>query len=213
MGSRMWMAVFCAGLALLPGCKQAPGLPYYNTADFTPVWKTGNSSAALHSIPAFSLTDQYNATIDGNTLHGKMYIANFFFTSCGSICPVMTRNLLKVQRAFPADTMIAFLCHTVTPWIDSTARLQRYSEKYGMDNRWHLVTGSKASIYQLARQGYFAEEAPGFYKDSTEFLHTEHVLLIDAGGHIRGVYNGTLELEADRLISDIQVLKQEGARD
>ncbi len=203
------MAVFCAGLALPPGCKQAARLPYYNTADFTPVWKTGNATGPLHSIPAFSLTDQYNTVVDGNTLRGKIYIANFFFTSCGSICPVMTKNLLKVQRAFPADTGIAFLSHTVTPWIDSTARLRRYSDKYGMDRRWHLVTGSKATIYQLARQAYFAEEAPGFYKDSTEFLHTEHVLLIDAGRHIRGVYNGTLELETDRLISDIRILKRE----
>ncbi len=207
MGTRGWMAVFCTGMALLPGCKQPVPLPYYNTPDFTPVWKTG--AAALHSIPAFSLTDQHNATVDAGTLHGKIYIANFFFTTCGSICPVMTKNLLKVQRAFPGDTGIAFVSHTVTPWIDSTARLKHYSEKYGMDNRWHLVTGSKAAIYQLARQAYFAEEEPGFYKDSTEFLHTEHVLLIDSNRHIRGVYNGTLELEIDRLISDIRQLEAE----
>lgn len=207
MGARGWTAVLCTGMALLPGCKQPMPLPYYDTPDFTPVWKANGPVSALHSIPAFSLTDQHNATVDNNSLNGKIYIANFFFTTCGSICPVMTKNLLKVQRAFPGDTMIAFVCHTVTPWLDSTARLERYSEKYGMDNRWHLVTGNKATIYQLARQAYFAEEDPGFYKDSTEFLHTEHVLLIDSGRHIRGVYNGTLELEIDRLISDIRQLE------
>jgi protein SCO1/2 len=163
--------------------------------------------AALHAIPAFSLTDQHNNTITNQTVQGKIYIANFFFTTCGSICPVMMKNLLKVQQAFPGDTGIAFISHTVAPWIDSTARLERYARKYGFDARWHLVTGDKAAIYQLARKGYFAEEEPGYYRDSTEFLHTEHVLLIDRDRHIRGVYNGTLELEIDRLIGDIRELE------
>ena len=192
-------------LVLLTGCKQRPRLPYYNKADFTPVWKTGGA----HRIPAFSLTGQHGERVSDTTLRGKIYIANFFFTSCGSICPVMMKNLLKVQQAFPADGHIAFLSHTVAPWVDSPPRLKSYSEKYGFDARWHLVTGDKASIYSLARQGYFAEEVPGFYKDSTEFLHTEHVLLIDTGRHIRGVYNGTLALEINRLITDIRQLKEE----
>lgn len=192
-------------LVLSTACKQAVRLPYYNTADFTPVWRADSG----HRIPAFSLTGQYGERVSDTTLRGKIYIANFFFTSCGSICPVMMKNLLKVQRAFPGDERIAFLAHTVAPWIDSPPRLKSYSEKYGFDARWHLVTGSKASIYSLARQGYFAEEEPGYYKDSTEFLHTEHVLLIDTDRCIRGVYNGTLPLEMDRLITDIRQLRTE----
>jgi protein SCO1/2 len=163
----------------------------------------------MHQVPGFSLIDQHSDTVSGQTFRGKIYIANFFFTSCGSICPVMMKNLLKVQQAFAGDTGIAILSHSVAPWVDSVARLKRYSEKYGFDNRWHLVTGNKAYIYGLARQGYFAEEEPGYYKDSTEFLHTEHVLLIDPNRHIRGVYNGTLELEIDRMIADIRLLRDE----
>jgi protein SCO1/2 len=186
-------------LLLTSACKHPLPLPYYNTAGFTPEW----ASAPRHRIPAFSFTGQQGERVSDTTLRGKIYIANFFFTSCGSICPVMMKNLLKVQQAFPGDGRIAFLSHTVAPWVDSPPRLKTYSEKHGLDARWHLVTGDKASIYRLARQGYFAEEEPGFYKDSTEFLHTEHVLLIDTGGHIRGVYNGTLPLEMDRLITDV----------
>ena len=209
MNSKRRLLLAGAALLLLSACRQDPGLPYYNTPDFTPVWKKGIATDTLHRIPAFSFTDQHRDTVNNQTFRDKICIANFFFTSCGSICPVMTKQLLKVQRAFAGDSNIAFLSHTVAPWIDSISRLQRYSLKYGMDNRWHLLTGDKAAIYRLARQGYFAEEDPGFYKDSTEFLHTEHVLLIDAAGHIRGVYNGTLELEIDRLITDIGFLKKE----
>lgn len=199
------IALLYAGLALLSACRQRPSLPYYNTADFTPRWKAGTP----HRIPAFSFTGQYGERISDTTLRGKIYIANFFFTSCGSICPVMMKNLLKVQRAFSGDDRIAFLSHTVAPWVDSPPRLKSYMEKYGFDSRWHLVTGDKAAIYRLARQGYFAEEEPGYYKDSTEFLHTEHVLLIDRNRCIRGVYNGTLELETDRLITDLRQLEEE----
>ena len=205
MRRKQWIIPIACMLVLFTACKQAIRLPYYNTADFTPVWQAGGG----HRIPAFSLTGQHGERVSDTTLRGKIYIANFFFTNCGSICPVMMKNLLKVQRAFPADGRIAFLSHTVAPWVDSPPRLKSYSEKYGFDARWHLVTGDKASIYRLARQGYFAEEEPGYYKDSTEFLHTEHVLLIDTGGRIRGVYNGTLPLEIDRLITDIRVLRAE----
>ncbi|MEI9945052.1 MAG: hypothetical protein WDN26_12650 [Chitinophagaceae bacterium] len=86
------------------------------------------------------------------------------------------------------------------------ATLKAFSQKYDLDPRWHLVTGDKATIYKLARQSYFAEEELGFAKDSSEFLHSEHVLLIDKDKHIRGIYNGTLELEMDRLIADIRTL-------
>jgi protein SCO1/2 len=192
---------------IIAGCNKQSNLPYYNTADLTPAWSNeGNSS---HRIPGFSFTDQNNVTISEKTFDNKIYIANFFFTSCGSICPRMTQNLLKVQKAFPGNDHIGFISHTVTPWIDSVARLKKYAMRFDLDNRWHLVTGDKAVIYTLARKFYFAEEEPGFTKDSTEFLHTEHILLIDRDKHIRGVYNGTLELEIDRMIDDIKELLKE----
>lgn len=183
-------------------------LPYYNTPDFTPHWNN-TSQTSSHIIPGFSFTDQNDNLVTNKTFDGKIYVANFFFTSCANVCPKMMKNLMKVQSAFPNNKQIGFLAHTVTPWVDSIARLKNYSNQYDMDNRWHLVTGDKATIYQLARRSYFAEEEPGFIKDSTEFLHTEHVLLIDKHKHIRGVYNGTLELEIDRLIEDIKILLKE----
>jgi protein SCO1/2 len=209
MCSRRRLLLFGAAFILLFSCRQSPGLPYYNSAVFTPVWTTAAAARNMHRVPVFSLVDQNSDTVSGQTFRGKIYIANFFFTSCGSICPVMMKNLLKVQRAFPGDTGIAILSHSVAPWVDSVDRLKHYSEKYGFDTRWHLLTGNKAYIYRLARQGYFAEEEPGYTKDSTEFLHTEHVLLIDPNRHIRGVYNGTLELEIDRMIADIRLLRDE----
>ena len=208
MVCKRYSILFSAAVILAAACKQQSSLPYYNTADFTPAWSDNNNSS--HSIPAFSFTDQNNAVVSEKTFTDKIYIANFFFTSCGSICPRMMQNLLKVQKAFPADNRIGFISHTVTPWIDNVARLNKYAQRFGLDNRWHLVTGDKAAIYTLARQSYFAEEEPGYTKDSTEFLHTEHILLIDEHKHIRGVYNGTLELEIDRMIDDIkQLLKEE----
>jgi protein SCO1/2 len=195
-------------LFTIAACKKQSNLPWYNTADLTPAWSNDDNSS--HRIPAFSFTDQNNSIVSEKTFDDKIYIANFFFTSCGSICPVMTKNLLKVQKAFPGNDHIAFISHTVTPWIDNVARLKKYAQRFDLDNRWHLVTGDKAAIYTLARKFYFAEEEPGFTKDSTEFLHTEHILLIDRHKHIRGVYNGTLELEIDRMIDDIsELLKEE----
>lgn len=194
---------------LLASCKQKNGLPYYNTPDFTPLWDIAKLKTELHTIPAFSFIDQDNKKITDKTFDNKIYITNFFFTSCGSVCPTMTGNILKVQKAFPGNNEIGFISHSVTPWIDTVPKLKAYANRFGIDSRWHLVTGDKDVIYQLARLAYFADDEGGFTKDSTEFLHTEHVLLIDKKKHIRGVYNGTLELEIDRLINDIKILLKE----
>lgn len=191
---------------VVAGCSVKGSLPYYHTADFTPLWNTDTLKQPLHSIAPFSFTDQNGRAINNNTLNGKIYVADFFFTSCGSICPTITNNLLKVQKAFPGDNRVAILSYSVAPWIDSVARLKTYANRFKMDNRWHLLTGNKSAIYKLARQSYYAEEELGFTKDSADFLHTEHVLLIDKAQHIRGVYNGTLPLEIDRMIDDIKIL-------
>lgn len=124
----------------------------------------------------------------------------------------MNNNLLILQNTFKNDRSIQIVSHSVTPWKDSVPVLKKYGEDLGIDgSQWHLLTGKTEEIYTLARQSYFAEEEPGYNRDSTEFLHTEHVLLIDKSGHIRGVYNGTLQLEMDRLREDIGLLKEEEA--
>jgi protein SCO1/2 len=186
-------------------------LPYYSTPDFTPIWPEGNNPTdTFHTISPFEFVNQNGAIVNNATFDDKIFIVNFMFTSCPSICPKMTRNLKKVQDVFQSETDILILSHTVTPWIDSIPVLRHYADNYEMiDDKWHFVTGSKGAIYDIGRKAYFVEEAPGFQKDSTEFLHTEHIVLVDRNAHLRGIYNGTLELEMDRLIEDIQVLKKE----
>ncbi|RZM08420.1 MAG: SCO family protein, partial [Pedobacter sp.] len=161
-----------------------------------------------HTIADFSFKDQNGATISQKDIEGKIHIADFFFTSCGVICPTMTKHLKMVEKAFPNDKKLVLLSYSVTPWIDSVARLKKYSEANRIQSKnWHLLTGRKSEIYQLARQSYFAEEELGFSKDSTEFLHTEHFLLVDKQKRIRGTYDGTVEAQVSQLIEDIKTLK------
>ena len=195
------------------GKKTVSTIPYYNTPDFTPVFLASQKEAEKiinHTISAFSLTDQQGKQITDKDINGKIHVANFFFTSCGSICPIMTKHMKLVQDAFQNNPDVVILSYSVTPWIDDVARLKKYAENNEITSaNWHLLTGNKSDIYTLARKSYFAEEDLGFTKDSTEFLHTEHVLLIDKTRRIRGIYNGTLQLEIEQLIRDIRELIKE----
>lgn len=117
-----------------------------------------------------------------------------------------------LQKEFRDSPDVVLLSYSVTPWVDNVERLREFAAKNQITaSNWHLLTGGTSQIYSLARKSYFAEEDLGFTKDSTQFLHTEHVLLIDTSKRIRGVYNGTLELEAEQLIRDIRQLLKERA--
>lgn len=212
-----YLLIFCLVLSVF-SCKNTDKtvvkyLPYYNTPEFTPIFieKPEDSKEQItHTIADFAFTNQYHQQITQKIIENKIHVANFFFTSCGSICPVMTKNMSKINDIFQNDETIVLLSYSVTPWIDSVARLQEYAQRHEIDGKnWHLLTGNKAKIYELARKSYFAEEYIGFSKDSTEFLHTEHFLLVDKNKKIRGIYNGTLTLEMEHLIEDIKVLKEE----
>lgn len=203
------------GLALcMSACRQSNStheLPYYNSPDFTPVFLANAKSTAspMHRVAAFSFTNQYGKQVTEKDVDGKIHIANFIFTKCGSICPVMTKHMKLVEQAFRQDAGVLLLSFSVTPWIDSVPSLKKYVENNGITSpRWHFLTGGKAEIYTLARRSYFAEEDLGYSRDSTEFLHTEHILLVDEKRQIRGIYNGTLELEIEQLIDDIKVLTE-----
>ena len=195
-----------SGFIIMAGCTFKSSLPYYNSPDFTPVWNIDTFKGVQHVIPSFAFTGQNNEQVTDKTFDNTVYVAGFFFTSCGVVCPKMIENVKRVEKAFYKNSQVAFLFHSVTPQIDSAGRLQAYAKKHQLNSQWHLVTGNEADIYTIARRAYFAEEEPGFQKDSTEFLHTEHLLLIDKHKHIRGIYNGTLALDADRLIADISIL-------
>ncbi len=122
----------------------------------------------------------------------------------------MTQNLKKASEYFEKDSAVVFLSFSVTPWIDDVPTLKTYKAHNDITNpNWHFLTGGQGEIYRLARTSYFAEEDLGFTKDSTEFLHTEHILLIDKTKRIRGIYNGTLKLDIEHLIKDIETLSEE----
>lgn len=190
----------------IAGCAyKESALPYYNTPDFTPEW-----GSAIHTIAPFTFVDQDSQIVTQQTFANKIYVANFIFTTCPGICPKLTKNMNMIQDTFKYNSEILLLSHTVMPWVDSVAQLKQYAlEKGVLSGKWHLVTGTQEALYNLARQSYFAEMETGFDKSPDEFLHTENLLLIDKQGHIRGVYNGTLALETQQVIADINTLLKE----
>jgi len=189
-------------------------LPFFNVPDWTPAWihKEDSGYVKIHSIPAFSFKDQEGENFTEADVEGKIYVANFFYTKCRGICPKMTTNMSLLQEAFKNDSTILLLSHSVTPELDSIAVLKKYAILNKVDSKkWHLLTGDKNEIYALAKQQYFAGDSVGFYQTGNEFLHTENFILVDQKRRIRGVYNGTLLLEIDRIKEDIQTLKLEAA--
>ncbi len=187
-------------------------LPYYNEASFTPQWLKPNSIQveAFHKIPSFSLTDQEGATITNETFKDKIYVADFFFTTCPGICLKMTDNMSVLQEEFKEDKEVLLLSHSVTPDYDSVAILKKYAvENEVISEKWHLVTGERNEIYDLGRNSYFVEEDLGESKTEEDFLHTENFVLIDKNKHIRGIYNGLNKTAIQQLIADIQTLKKE----
>ena len=202
-------------LILLAGCKTKPDelpLPFINKPDFTPEWIEKNNPAytSIHQIPAFTFTDQDGKNITEKTVEGKIYVADFIFTRCGSICPKMTTNMGTLQTKFKDDDEVLFLSHSVTPQMDSVPVLKKYAEAKGViSGKWHLLTGNVDDIYRLAKKEYYAGDTIGYYQTGNEFLHTENFILVDKHRRIRGVYNGTLPLEMERLIEDIVTLKKE----
>jgi len=183
-------------------------LPYFITSDFTPHWINSKSiQYNTHKISDFKLINQNNEEITRENLKGNIYVANFFFTSCLSICPKMTSNLKIIEKKFINQNNIKIISHSVTPWIDTLETLKNYEKNYNINGRmWNLVTGEKKLIYDLARNSYFAKENFSIINDKNDFIHTELVFLIDKKSYIRGIYNGTLKVEMKRLVEDITLL-------
>jgi protein SCO1/2 len=213
-------SILLIGVLLFLSCKKAKideatsrvdVLPYYNEASFTPKWIDAKSDQlkTFHKIPDFSLTNQDGENITQKTFEDKMYVTDFFFTTCPGICPMMTKNMTLVQEEFKGDDDVLMLSHSVTPTIDSVAQLKKYALDKGVLNNWHLVTGDKKEIYDLGRKFYFVEEDLGEPKGLDDFLHTENFVLIDKKKHIRGIYNGLNKNSVMQLIADIKTLKKE----
>ena len=162
-----------------------------------------------HKIADFALLNQNGKTVTQADYKNKIYVADFFFTTCQTICPIMTDHMVKIQKEIINDDDVMLLSHSVTPEIDSVAQLKRYAIKKGVnDKKWNLVTGDKKEIYDLARKSYLAVKDAEF-GGPFDMVHTENFMLIDKKRQIRGFYDGTNEDDIDRLLNDISILKQE----
>ena len=186
-------------------------LPVYNPVDVNPrlVDDSVKHINKDHKVADFVLTNQNGKTITEDDFEDKIYVADFFFTRCQTICPVMAVNMAELQEHFRNDEEIKFLSHSVTPIMDSVPTLRAYATKKGaIDGKWEITTGDKKHIYDLARKSYFAvlDEGDGGDQD---FIHTEQFILIDKKKQIRGFYDGTDKNEMKRIIKDIEILKKE----
>jgi protein SCO1 len=171
--------------------------------------KLGTTDTVYHSIANFTFTNQYNETVSEQTVKNKIYVADFFFATCQSICPQMTKQLTRVQQTFEKNDSILILSHTVNPMHDSVSILNEYAQRYGaIKNKWHFLTGDKKVIYELAKSSYIvnALEDDG---SAEGFLHSELLLLLDSKQRIRGMYDGTDEVAVTKLIADIKLLLTE----
>ena len=186
-------------------------LPIYNPADVNPelVDSTVQYKSKYHSIADFSFINQNGKTITQKDYEGKIYVADFFFTTCGSICPKMSTNLSEIQTAFAHNPKVKLLSHTVFPETDSVPVLKAYAKKYKVDaSKWNLVTGDKKEIYTMARKSYLAVKL-GKPSELYDMVHTENFVLVDTKRRVRGFYDGTNKEDMKRLIADITFLSNE----
>ena len=189
-------------------------LKIYNPADINPrlVDASIRNKTKNHTVANFELINQNGEKVTNTTFENKIYVTDFFFTRCQTICLVMALNMSELQEHYKNDNEVMFLSHSVTPKIDSISVLRAYADKKGViDGKWHVTTGSKKHIYDLARKSYFAvlDEGNG---DENDFIHTENFVLIDKEKRIRGIYDGTEQENVQKIIDDIALLKEEYAK-
>ncbi|WP_026703704.1 SCO family protein [Flavobacterium soli] len=183
-------------------------LPIMNPADVNPelVDSTMQHVSKYHTIADFSFTNQNGKTITQKDYEGKIYVADFFFTTCQTICPVMTTNMVEVQKAIINNPKVMLLSHSVLPDMDSVPVLKKYAIEKGVDDsKWNLVTGNKKDIYGIARKSYLAVKT-GKPEELYDMVHTENFVLVDTKRRVRGFYDGTKKEDIKRLIEDINWL-------
>ncbi len=197
-------------LLLIISCNQNSknNLPIFNPIDLNPnlVDISVRDVKQNHIVKDFNLINQNGINITSKDYENKIYVVDFFFTKCPSICPIMTTNMFKIQKEFINDENIMLLSLSVTPEIDNVKVLKDYAIENGIiDTKWNITTGPKKHIYELARKSYFAvvEQGDGGLQD---FIHTPNFILVDTEKQIRGIYDGTEEKEVSRLIKDINIL-------
>jgi protein SCO1/2 len=208
----IFIVILAGGMAVAyPLLKNEKKLKVYQPADVNPklVDKTKQDVESDHTVADFTLVNQLGKTFTQKDFENKIYVADFFFATCPSICPIMSRNIAVLQEEFADRPEVMFLSHSVTPDIDSVAALFEYGELYEANpERWMLATGDKKHIYELARKSYFAvlDEGDGGKQD---FIHTENFILVDTDRRLRGFYDGTSEADVQRLADEIEILWEE----
>lgn len=199
------MRLLILGIALaLSGCvTKDTSLPVFGER------KVENGDTIYHTIGSFQFLNQDSAWVNNDTFSGKIYVADFFFTSCRTICPIMKTQMLRVYEATKDMPDVLILSHTIDPDYDNVARLHDFAKKLGVETRrWHFVTGVKDSIYKIAQTSYYTT-AMEDKTDPDGFIHSGAFLLVDSMGRIRGMYDGTKEEDVNRLITDISRLRTE----
>jgi protein SCO1/2 len=213
---RIFLGVFLSLSAIIlylfyTALKPSKTLPIFNPADVNPelVDSTVQYISKYHTIADFSFVNQNGKTITQKDYEGKIYVTDFFFTSCGSICPKMTSNLVDVQKAIVNNPKVMLLSHTVFPENDNVSVLKAYAIKNGIDDsKWNLVTGDKKEIYTMARKSYLVVKM-GKPSELYDMVHTENFVLVDAKRRVRGFYDGTNKEDVQKLITDINFLSNE----
>ena len=186
-------------------------LPIYQPASVNAelVDSTIQHQKKYHKIADFNLINQNGKSITQEDYKDKIYVADFFFTTCQTICPIMTDHMYQIQKEISNDNDVMLLSHTVTPKIDSVPQLKKYALKKGVnDDKWNLVTGDKKQIYELARKSYLAVKTSG-NGNQYDMIHTENFMLVDKKRQIRGFYDGTKSASISQLLEDIKTLKKE----
>lgn len=182
-------------------------LPVYGEKSYES--KNGKTDTTYHTIQDFSFVNQDGQTVTQKTVDNSVYVTDFFFTTCHTICPVMSTQMERVAEKFKGNPEVKFLSHTVDPDIDTVEQLKRYADQHNADaSQWMLVTGDKKALYEIARTSYLLDASQGD-GGPDDFIHTQNFALVDKDKRIRGYYDGTDTIEVNRLMKDIELLLAE----
>jgi protein SCO1/2 len=201
------LVVFVYAFFVYDKTKPIRYLPIYGEKEYES--KNGKTDTTYHTIPNFSFIDQNGKKITQKNLNNSVYVADFFFTTCHSICPIMSTQIQRVAEKFKGNSEVKFLSHTVDPETDTVEQLNRYAIEHKANvNQWMFVTGDKKELYDIARTGYLLDASIGD-GGPDDFIHTQNFALVDKDNRIRGYYDGTNTKEVDQLITDIDLLLAE----
>lgn len=191
----------------IASCQEKKNLPFLGPKDTRVV--AGQVDTVYHQIPAFRFLNQDSVWVSEKDMAGKIYIADFFFTSCPTICPKMKTQLLRIYERYAENDVIRILSHSIDPTYDTPRVLKQYATRLQVKSpRWNMLTGDKAAIYKLGEKSYMVT-AQEDKNEAGGFVHSGAFILVDKNRHVRGIYDGTQEAEVNHLIEDIEILLQE----